>query len=130
MTCDSLTVGKILETTLRKNWFTISEVKLLFSQNTTITTFSQCVGKWSCDRLRYKLYLNIRSNIVEQTLIIVPGVPSSVADWLGLRGFVALELSNWEMRGNSKNHCTIYQSYSHYKKTGNLLQKLQLPVPV
>jgi len=81
VTCDSVIVGKILETNIRKIWSTISEGKLLFSQNSTTTTFSQCVGKWSCDRFRYKLYLNIRANIVEQTLIIVLDAPSSVTDW-------------------------------------------------
>ena len=47
---------------------------------------------------------------MEQPLIIVPGAQSIATDCEGARVYVALEMSDWGMEGNSKLDC----SYSYW----------------
>ena len=65
----------------------------------------------SSDRLNTKY-------VVEQPLIILPGALSSAKDWEVTRGFVVLEMSDWEMGRSCKNNRTVYHSDNHYKQIG------------
>ena len=88
----------------------------------TITAFPHCVGKWSCDRLRHKIYLSRGANFVEQPLIIVQGVPSSATDWEGLRGFIALKMLTVKWKATANSHWTTDYSDSHWRITINRLE--------
>jgi hypothetical protein len=67
-----------------------------------MTAFSHCVGKCSCDKLRWKIYLSSGANIVEQHFIMKPGIPSGPTDLEGLRRIIAFKMSNSEKGGNCK----------------------------
>jgi hypothetical protein len=68
----------------------------------TMTAFLQCAGKWSCDKLRLKIYLSSCVNIIEQPFIIKLGIPSGPTDFEGLRHLIVFKMSNSVMGGKCK----------------------------
>jgi hypothetical protein len=80
VTCDRVTNGKTLENYLKSIRSISSNRSTVSFFKTAQKPFINCVGKCSCDRIRYKIYLNSDANFVRQPLITVQGAPLSATD--------------------------------------------------